>query len=175
MSKVLVSLIAAMNNNRVIGNQGKIPWHLPEDFKMFKRTTMGKPIIMGRVTHESIGGALPGRLNIVLSRSAPTVDQQFDNQLNPFHVSNLADAITGAMVYTQLSGGNEIFIIGGGQIYAEAMPQADRIYLTRVDEEGEGDAFFPVIDLDQWRMTSCEGFAKVGARPGYQFQVWDRI
>jgi dihydrofolate reductase len=74
-----------------------------------------------------------------------------------------------------LTGAEEIFIIGGGQVYEEAMPLADRIYLTRVDQENEGDAHFPAIDLDQWRMTSCEGFAKVGGRPAYQFQVWDRI
>jgi dihydrofolate reductase len=137
---------------------------------MFKAKTLGKPIIMGRKTHESIGKVLPGRLNIVLSRGA-WVGPAFDNQDHPLHARSLHGALTVAM----LTGAEEIFIIGGGQVYEEAMPLADRIYLTRVDQENEGDAHFPAIDLDQWRMTSCEGFAKVGGRPAYQFQVWDRI
>lgn len=175
MSVVRVSLIAAMNNNRVIGNQGKIPWHLPEDFKMFKRVTMGKPVIMGRKTHESIGRVLPGRANMVLSRTHRSVYREWDDLEKAVYVPNLIDALTAATLYAGIMTLGEVFIIGGGQVYAEALPMADRIYLTRVDQEDEGDAFFPVIDLDQWRMTSCEAFAKVGARPGYQFQVWDRI
>lgn len=171
MSKPKISLIAAMNNNRVIGNLGKIPWHLPEDLRMFKTLTMGKPVIMGRVTQESIGRVLPGRLNIVVTRGVTPEPSE-----NLQYASSLADAVTGAMIYSQqLAAGDEVFIIGGGQIYAEALDMADRIYLTRVDVEGEGDAHFPVIDLDQWRLTSCDTFEKVGARPGFQFQVWNRI
>lgn len=135
------SLVIAQAANRVIGRDNHMPWHLPADLAHFKRVTMGCPVIMGRKTWESIGRALPGRLNIVITRtplfSAPgaTVVRSLDEA---FRAAGDAD---------------EAFVIGGGQIYAEAMATADRIYLTEIATEVEGDTWFPAFDRAQWKET----------------------
>ncbi len=133
-----ISLIAAIGQNSVIGNDNKMPWHLPADLKFFKQTTMGKSILMGRKTWDSIGKPLPGRKNIVISRN---------NAFNPDGATiadNLQDAITAA-------DSEEVMIIGGATIYQQSMPLADHLYITRINHHFEGDAFFPKIDPLSWK------------------------
>ena len=128
-----ISIIAAMANNRVIGKDNKMPWHLPEDLKHFKSITMNKPILMGRKTYESIGRALPGRLNIILTRDDTfTADGcvVVSSIEEAFHIVNIHDA-------------DELFIIGGENIYSQFMHIADNLYLTLIDLDVEGDTFFP--------------------------------
>jgi len=131
-------MIAAMDRNQLIGNNNQLPWHLPADFSHFKSTTMGKPIVMGRKTYESIGKPLPGRTNIVLSRNPET---QFEGMICVNHFEDALAAVPDAQ---------EIMIIGGSTIYEMLLPQADRLYLTYVEAEFEGDAWFPAFDKDQW-------------------------
>lgn len=130
----MLSIIAAIAKNGVIGNQGKLPWHLPEDLKHFKETTLGHPIVMGRKTFESIGKPLPGRENIVLTR-----DQTFQGK-GVTVIHSLADAI-------ENHPDEEIFVIGGAEIYQLALPLADKLYLTLIDQEFPGDTYFPAIDF----------------------------
>lgn len=133
-----------MSRNLVIGKDNKLLWHIPEDFKHFKRVTMGKPVIMGRKTYQSIGKPLPGRPNIVIT-SKPG-DIQGDVTI----VATLEEAIVRATGMAQETGIDEIFIIGGGQIYEIAMPVTDRIYLTVINQDFEGDTFFPKINPQEW-------------------------
>ncbi len=137
----MISLIVAASGNNVIGVGGGLPWHLSEDLKRFKAITMGKPIIMGRKTFESIGRALPGRQNIVISSRA-------DFRANGCEVV----ASTKAAIAAAGDAG-EIMIIGGGQIYGQFLPLAERVYLTRVHVELDGDAHFPHLAEDEWRIS----------------------
>ena len=135
---MLVSIIAAMDRNYLIGNNNQLPWHLPADFAHFKSVTMGKPIVMGRKTFESIGKPLPGRTNIVLSRNPET---KFDGVVC---VTSFAEAVA------VVADAEELMIIGGSAIYEMLLPQTDRMYLTYVDAEFTGDAWFPSFDESQW-------------------------
>lgn len=139
-----LALIVAASENNVIGRAGGMPWHLPAELKHFKATTMGKPIVMGRRTHESIGRALPGRRNIVVTRnrdfSAPGIEP----------AASLNEALSLA------ADAPEIMITGGAQLYREALPRAVRIYLTRIHKCVEGDTFFPELRLEDWREISRE-------------------
>ncbi len=135
---MIISMIAAMDRNHLIGNNNQLPWHLPADFAHFKSTTMGKPIVMGRKTYESIGKPLPGRTNIVLSRNT---EIQFEGVVC---VSHFEEALAAA------PDAQEIMIIGGSTIYEMLLPQADRLYLTYVEAEFEGDAWFPEFDESLW-------------------------
>ncbi len=145
---MILSFIVAVSDNNAIGKHNKLPWHLPEDLKFFKRTTMGKPVIMGRKTFESLGKHLPGRLNIILSARKDMV--------LPEGVL-LYDNINSAIERMQQENVNEGFIIGGGQIFEATMPLADRMYITRVHTIIEGaDAFFPAIDHTHWKLTGKE-------------------
>ena len=139
-----ISLIAAASANGVIGCDGALPWHLPEDLRRFKRLTMGKPIVMGRLTYESIGRPLPGRRNIVLSRNADFTAAG----------CSVADTVESAIALANDS--SEIMVIGGGAVYALFLPLATRIYLTRVHEQIDGDAFFPKLDSRQWDAVKLE-------------------
>jgi len=158
-----ISLIVAMAENRVIGRRGKLPWRIPADLKYFKKITMGKPIIMGRKTFESIGVALPGRTNIVVTRN-PTID-------NP-------DLVLARSVHEALKAAAEVdgeaMIIGGGQIYEAALPLADRIYLTEVHGSYDGDAYFPHFERSMWREAAREDFTAHGDIPAYSFVVLER-
>lgn len=136
-----ISLIAAVAENGVIGREGGLPWRIPEDLKFFKATTLGKPVIMGRKTYISIGKPLPGRLNIVLTR---------DRTWHAQGVSTTHD-LDRALRIAQDSGADEAMIIGGADIYEMALPMADRIYLTRIEREFEGDALFPSLDPQDWK------------------------
>lgn len=140
-TQAIVTAIVAMSENRVIGQDNRLPWHLPADLKRFKALTMGHPIIMGRKTHQSIGRALPGRLNIVLSR---------DSDFTSAGVTVLT-AFDQALTLAANNDSSEIFIMGGAQIYHLALPMLQRIYLTIVHHSIDGDAFFPPLNPDDWQ------------------------
>lgn len=141
---IKVAMIAAIGSNGVIGAGNAMPWRLPSDFGFFKRTTMGKPLIMGRKTFESIGKALPGRINIVVTRQK---GYQPDGVLV---IDSLDAALDHARVIAAAEGVDEIFIGGGGELYTQAMPLADRLYITEVDLAPQGDTVFPAIDHAKW-------------------------
>jgi dihydrofolate reductase len=150
---ITLSIIVAMANNSAIGKDNQLLWHLPEDLQYFKRTTMGKPIVMGRKTFESIGRALPGRLNIVITR-------QTDWQHEGVKVAHtIEDALKLAEAQSIIDGMDEVMVIGGAEIYKTALPVADKLYITRVDAEIDGDAFFPEVDNSVWQETSRESFS----------------
>ena len=160
----MISLIVAASTNNVIGAEGDLPWRLSEDLKRFKKLTMGKPIIMGRKTYESIGRPLPGRHNIVISR-------QTDFSAEGCTVVASPDAAVEAA-----GDAEEIMIIGGEHIYKAFLPRADRIYLTRVHLETSGDAHLPALSLDDWQSTSSEtNFADDDNDFDTEFSVLDRI
>jgi dihydrofolate reductase len=150
---MLVSIVAALDRNGVIGKEGAIPWKLPADQRRFKDLTMGRPIIMGRKTHESIGRALPGRVNIILSRNGNYAAE------NCMVVRSLGEALA------QSKDSDEVFVIGGAEIYAQALPLAGRLYLTYVEGEFEGDARFPAFDAAEWVELSRERFAADADNP----------
>jgi dihydrofolate reductase len=141
---MIVSLIAAMDRNRLIGDNNQLPWHLPADFAHFKSVTMGKPIIMGRKTFESIGKPLPGRTNIVLSRNPDSCFEGVEC------VTSFEDAVS------VVPDAEELMVIGGSTVYEMLMPEADRMYLTFVEAEFDGDAWFPDFDKNQWCESSSE-------------------
>ena len=164
-----LALIWAMSRNRVIGRNNALPWHLSEDLKYFKRVTMGKPVIMGRKTYESIGRPLPGRTNIVISR-------QPGLQIEGAKVVDSLDAaICHAENICLINGVDEAVVMGGAEIYALALPKADRLYMTQVHAEVHGDAYFPEIDLDTWQEMAREDFSASGPNPyDYSFVVLER-
>jgi dihydrofolate reductase len=145
-----ISLIVAMTDNRVIGADDGMPWHISSDLKQFKERTMGKPIIMGGKTHRSIGRLLPGRDNIVITRSPENLAD------GAMPARNLDDALVQAHECARQRDGQEIMVIGGGEIYAQALDMADRIYLTLVHERVNGDTYFPKIDPGQWQEIERE-------------------
>jgi len=160
---MLISLIAAMDRNRVIGTDNRLPWHLPADLRHFKQVTMGKPILMGRATYESIGRPLPGRHNIVVTR-----DQGFPAE-GCTVVHSLDQALAAGRPYP------ELVVIGGSSFYAQLMPVVRRMYLTLIDAEFEGDTFFPAYQPADWRETARSDFAPDGANPySYSFVVLER-
>lgn len=143
---MLISLIVAHSSNRVIGIDGQLPWHIPEDLKYFKAITMGKPIIMGRKTFDSIGKPLPGRLNIIITKNTDLTIEEC------VVVNNLEAAITEAKNYfkTQYTDQEEIFIIGGAQIFKQSMEFVNKIYITEVHAEYAGDVFFDELSDNDW-------------------------
>ncbi len=165
-----IAMIVAMAENTVIGVNNQLPWYLPEDLRYFKHVTMSKPIIMGRKTFESIGRALPGRTNIVVSRQADlnlpegvklaaTLEQAYD----------IAESVC------LIEGLDEAMVIGGEQIYQAAFKHAQRLYLTKVKAVIEGDAFFTGFDEHQWSLVSEEAHAASGANPhDYSFCVYEK-
>ena len=166
-----LSLIAALAENRVIGIDNRMPWHLPGDFKYFKATTLGKPIIMGRKTWDSLGRPLPGRLNLVVTRQAGL-------QLEGAEVfASLEDAIVRADQWAAEQGVDELMLIGGEQLYALALEKglADRLYLTRVEMNLEGDAWFPEVDEKVWKTVSSQQAPAEEGKPVYHFEVWEKI
>lgn len=151
-----VSLIAAVARNGVIGSDNAMPWHLPEDFAFFKRTTMGHPLVMGRRTFDSIGRVLPGRRTIVVSRRRDWTHASVEVA----HSLEEALALAGPA--------DEVFVAGGGQVYEQAMPYAHRLLVTEVDAEPEGDVRFPTVDPAQWHETSRE------PREGFTWVTYER-
>ena len=157
-----LTLIAAMAENRVIGRDNTLPWHLPADLAHFKKHTSGKTILMGRRTWESLPGLLPHRSHIVLTRSA---DYRAEGVM-------IAQSFTEAL---RLAGGDEVFVIGGAQLYAQALPLADRLLLTLVHAEIEGDARFPEFDESSWERVGCVRHPADGRNPyDYSFCEWRR-
>ncbi len=161
-----LALMVAMAENRVIGRNNNLPWYLPEDLKYFKKTTMGKPIIMGRKTYESIGKPLPGRTNIVVTRNANfTAD-------GVRVVHSLDDAIALATQISIIDGSSEAIVIGGGQIYQAALPLVETLYVTQVHAKVEGDAFFPEVNWQNWQEFFREDWLKDEKNPyDYSFVI----
>lgn len=147
-----VSLIVAYDRKRGIGKDNKMPWHLPSELAHFKRTTMGKPVVMGRRTHESIGRALPGRRNIVVTRGAVATAGVETAHSLPEALALCAES-------------PEVIIIGGGQIYAAALPFATRVIATEIHADFEADTHFPALDMTQWREAKRERFAADAQTP----------
>jgi len=145
-----LAVIAAVAENGVIGRENGLPWRLPEDLRHFKRITMGKPVIMGRRTWDSIGRPLPGRTNIVISRNPDCVVEGI------LVVASLEEALARAGRIAAADGVEEAVVIGGAEIYRAAIPRADRLYITEVHVSVEGDTRLPAIDWRQWREVSRE-------------------
>ncbi|MCK5875623.1 MAG: dihydrofolate reductase [Alcanivoracaceae bacterium] len=164
-----LSLIVAKATNGCIGRDNKLPWYLPGDLKYFKQATFGKPIIMGRKTWESLKGPLPGRANIVISRQRGYVAE------GARVVASLDEAIRLAESIAVIDGVDEVVVIGGAQIYAEALPRADVLYITEVHADVEGDAFFPEYDASVWQEAGRQDFSAEGPNPyDYSFVVLQR-
>lgn len=167
-SNVKLVLVAAHAENGVIGRDGDMPWRLPSDLKHFKAVTLGTPVIMGRKTYLSIGRPLPGRANIVVSRSGFTAE-------GVETVDSLDKALERAQSYAQESGASQISVIGGGQIYALAIDRADELILTEVDAEIEGDTVFPAIDSSLWKKISLSDPVRTEKDShSVRFAVWQR-
>ncbi|MDT0513216.1 dihydrofolate reductase [Halomonas sp. LES1] len=165
---VPIAMIAAMDRNRVIGVDNALPWYLPEDLKFFKRMTQAKPLVMGRKTFDSIGRPLPGRLNIVVTR-----DQSFQHDgIRVCH--DIASALTLADQQATIDGVEEIMVMGGAEIYAQALPHASRLYLTEVNVEVEGDARFPEIDPAEWVEVQRVAGSPAEGQPAYDFVEYRR-
>jgi len=161
---MIVSMISAMAQDRVIGLNGSMPWHLPADLAHFKRSTMGCPVIMGRKTFDSIGRPLPGRKNIVLTRSGELSLPGCEV------VSSFDDALV------LVSNEDEIFIIGGQQLYQQALPQSQRLYLTHIDAKFDGDTFFPDYFHSDWQQRSSEEHSADKENPWpYRFELLERM
>lgn len=164
-----LTLIVAYSTNRVIGRDNALPWKLPGDLAHFKRSTLGHPIIMGRKTWDSLGRPLPGRLNIVVSRQSGLVLEGAEV------FSTLEAAVERAEAWAVQQGVDELMLIGGAQLYAQALEQADRLYLTRVALSPDGDAWFPAFDSSQWKQVSNQPNPAEGDKPAYSFEVWEKL
>ena len=161
--KPCLSLIVAMGKNRVIGANGKIPWRLPNELQLFKRVTMGHHIIMGRKTWESIARLLTGRTTVIVTR-------QKDYKVPGALIAPSLDAAIACC-----AGDSEIFVVGGGELYREALPRADRLYLTVVDAAPDGDTLMPAFDLTQWCESSSEQHAPDDKHAhAYCFTVYEK-
>jgi len=163
---MILSLIFALDEKNAIGKNNQLPWHLPADLKKFKQITMGHYILMGRKTWESIGKPLPGRTSVVISRTA-----QIDVE-NVIVKPSIEEAIS----YAKNNGETEAFVIGGAQLFQEAIPLADKFYLTRIHHVFEADTFLPEINLDEWKIMEEEYFApdEKNLYP-FTFQILERI
>ena len=157
-----VSLIAAMGQNRVIGTNNRLPWRLPADLQLFKRHTTGHPVLMGRKTFESIGRPLPGRLNIILTT-------QPDFAAAGCETSRSIEAVLQRYAH------EEIFVIGGAEIYTQLLPHADKLYITQIEQKFEGDAYFPEFDLSDWKeIFREEGITDEKNPYSYYFSIYER-
>ena len=164
-----IALIVAASQNNVIGRNNELPWHLPGDLQYFKTMTLGKPVIMGRKTFESIGRPLPGRDNIVISRQTDYAAKGIEV------VSSLEQAIALGKNINLINGIQEVMIIGGAQIYEKSLDLADRVYLTRVQCKVEGDAYFPALDDDEWQEIAREDITAKESNPfDFSYLVLER-
>ncbi len=161
----MLSLFVAHANDRVIGYENDMPWDVPGDLAYFKRRTMGKPIIMGRKTYESIGRPLPGRLNIIITRNA-----SYEVPEGVVVTTSLEEAIRVGYA----DGAQELMIIGGEQIFKEAIDRADRMYITKIDETYKGDTFFPSYDLQEWNTIEASPTEINDEGVPYTFYVYER-
>ncbi|MGN6531543.1 MAG: dihydrofolate reductase [Ginsengibacter sp.] len=162
----MISHILAASENNIIGIKNGLPWRLPNDFKYFKNKTWGMPVIMGRNTYESLKKDLPGRINIVLTKKKNW------NPKNVFVTHEIDEAIKKA----NESDAREIFIIGGGDVFKQTMDKVNRIYLTRVHTEVEGDTSYPELDTSKWKLIKEQAFpADEKNNYPYTFEVWEKI
>ena len=161
-----VSIIAIVAANDVIGLNNQLPWHMPADLKRFKQLTMGHHLIMGRKTFQSIGKPLPGRINVIVTRNV---------DFNPDGVA-IARSVDEAISKAEAAGDSEIFIGGGAEIYAQTLHRADRMYITRVHAEPEGDTFFPEFDdVNEWKLVDAEHFeSDEKNKHPYSFLTYER-
>lgn len=159
----MISFIVAMDKNRVIGKDNQLPWHLPADLKYFKKITMGHPIVMGRKTHESIGKPLPGRENIIVTR-------------NNTYTADGCIVIHSMDELLQLKErAGEVFVIGGAELFHTLFPYADRLYITQIEHEFEGDTYFPQYKEEDWRLVSSVKGIKDESNPyDYFFNLYER-
>ena len=163
-----LALIAALADNRVIGIDNRLPWHLPADLKHFKAVTLGKPIIMGRKTWDSLGRPLPGRLNLVVSRQA-------DLRLAGAEVfASLPAAIARADEWARAQGVAELMLIGGAELYGQGLALAQRLYLTRVHLAPQGDAWFPEFAESDWQRVERDEHAASAETPAHAYERWER-
>ena len=161
--KPLISIIVAMDENNLIGHQNQIPWYIPSELKRFRSLTMGKPIIMGRKTHESIGKILDGRDNIVL-----TLDHKYSKQgVSVYNNFN--------KVIEDYSSHTEIVVIGGSEIYELALPLAKKLYITYVDGSYSGDTWFPKINLNDWVLDSSENLECAKSNIKYSLKIFSKV
>ena len=165
-----VSLIVAMAENRTIGVDGDMPWHISGDLRNFRQLTLGHPVVMGRKTYQSIGGALPGRANIVVTRDrdfrAPDADV----------VHDLEEALVKAAANAEIEGVEEVFVIGGAEIYAQAVGRAQRVYLTEVHQKLPGNAFFPELARNEWTESDRQlNEPETDGGPAFSFVVLDPV
>lgn len=159
----MISMIWAMGKDNALGCKNRMPWYLPADFAYFKKVTMGKPVIMGRKTFESIGKPLPGRVNVVITRSP---DFKPEGCIT-------VDTIEKAKAYAE---DKEAFIIGGAEIYKAFLPIADKLYITEINHTFEADTFFPEIDYSLWKLVSREQGPRDVKNPfDYEFLVYERL
>jgi dihydrofolate reductase len=163
---VLISLIAAIAENGIIGKNNKLPWHLPADLQFFKKTTLDHPIIMGRKNFESIGRALPSRTNIVLTRNA-----NFAESAN----LKVVHSLRGAFEIAQKTGTDECFVIGGAEIYKEALPFCQKLYITRVHGIFEGDTYMPEFEKDFHKISNKNNFRDEQNEYDYDFETWEKF
>ncbi len=163
---MIISLVVAASNNNAIGKSNKLLWRLPNDMRYFKNVTWGMPVVMGRKTFESLGKALPGRKNIVLTKKT---GWKADSVIP---VASFDDAV----FLVKEMDVKEMMVIGGGEIYASVFDKASRIHMTRVDSEFEADTFFPVIDTRIWELVSQKNYESDAKHAyNYSFQVWEKI
>ena len=163
---MIVTIVVAISQNHVIGKDNKLLWCLPNDMKFFKNVTWAMPVVMGRKTFEALGKPLKGRKNIIITRQANW------NVEGTIPVKNLDDA----QFLVKNMDVKEMMVIGGGEIFKMIFPRANRIYITRVDAEPEGDAFFPEIDPKEWKLVSKKDHeADAKHKYNYSFQTWERL
>lgn len=161
----MISFLWAQDEKGVIGRNNQLPWHIPEDLKYFKRTTMGHPIVMGRKTFDSIGKPLPGRQNIIITRD---VDFKAEGCL-------IFQSKQQLLEWASKNAPNEIFVTGGAEIFGLLMDEVDRLYVTKIYHDIEGDTYFPIIEWDEWDLVSSETGLKNKDNPyDYEFQVYQR-
>lgn len=171
-----VALLAAVAANGVIGRDNGLPWHIPEDQRYFKRLTLGHTMVMGRRTWDSVGRPLPGRHTIVLTRrpgwspGGPWGEKDGTVEVAPTVAAALARAAERAAGPDE-----EVFVVGGEEIYRQALPGADRLYITRIEQDFAGDTFFPEFDPAVWRRVACDRREPTERVPyAYRFEVWER-
>lgn len=157
---MLISILAALDERNGIGRGGQLPWHLRDDLRNFRRLTMGHYVLMGRKTYDSFGGLMPGRKLVVLSRDAN------------FHPvgAQVATSLDAGIEIARAGGENEFFVIGGAQVFAHALPLAQRFYLTRVNTNADCDVFFPSFDINQWTLSAQKEFS-AGPKNDHDFSI----
>jgi len=191
MSDIILSSIVCIAENYMIGKDNGMIWHLPEDLKHFKRTTLGKPIIMGRKSYESLGKPLPGRPNLVVSRAYKDLPQNNPSSIfkdmeavgsdetpavneGPFLYASIEDGIEAAKTMAEELGVNEVFITGGGEIYRQTLPMTQRLYITVIHKAYDGDTSFPEFDWDEWNISHEDKHEASEAHPAFTFFTLER-